>query len=61
MISRRLLLVPALLAAGFLAACGDNDDKVLTKVFVAPPWTGDETFEYNLLIEDDSVYGTCVL
>ncbi len=61
MISRRLLLVPALLAAGFLAACGDTDDKVLTKVFVAPPWTSDETFEYNLVIEDDSVYGTCVL
>ena len=56
-----LILASAVLFAGAVAGCGGGEDKVLTKVFVAPPWATDETNEYNLVIEDGSVYGTCVL
>ncbi|MBK9545854.1 MAG: DUF3108 domain-containing protein [Dehalococcoidia bacterium] len=56
-----LILASAVLFAAAVAGCGGGEDKVLTKVFVAPPWATDETNEYNLVIEDGSVYGTCVL
>ena len=56
-----LILASAVLFAGAVAGCGGGEDKVLTKVFVAPPWATDETNEHNLVVEGGSVYGTCVL
>ncbi len=44
-----------------LAGCASNDEKPLTKVFVHAPWTASESAEYNLVIEDDQIYGTCTL
>ena len=62
MISAR---VASLLLAGTLAvalsSCAGSNDRTLSKVFVAPPWTGDERNEYNLIDEGGELYGTCVL
>lgn len=62
MISARIAL---LLLAGSLAvalsSCAGSNDRTLTKVFVSPPWTGDERNEYNLIDEGGDLYGTCVL
>jgi hypothetical protein len=60
LILRTALLSTAVLAAT-LAACGGDADRPITRIFLAPPWTADETAEYNLVIEDDEIYGTCVL
>lgn len=43
------------------ASCGGGAERTLTKVFVAPPWTEDESLEYRLLAERDEEYGKCVL
>lgn len=62
MISAR---IASLLLAGSLAvalsSCAGSNDRTLSKVFVAPPWTGDERNEYNLIDEGGELYGTCVL
>lgn len=62
MISPRIAL---LLLAGSLAvaltSCAGSSDRTLSKVFVAPPWTGDERNEYVLIDEGGDLYGTCVL
>lgn len=62
MISAR---IASLLLAGSLAvvlsSCAGSNDRTLSKVFVAPPWTGDERNEYNLIDEGGNLYGTCVL
>jgi hypothetical protein len=61
LIGRRVLLATAVTAA-FFAACGGEADRELSKVFVAPPWTADETYSYRLTrVEDDEPYGDCVL
>ncbi|NJD66031.1 MAG: DUF3108 domain-containing protein [Chloroflexi bacterium] len=44
-----------------LSSCAGSNDRTLSKVFVAPPWTGDEHNEYNLIDEGGDLYGTCVL
>lgn len=43
------------------ASCGGQSERTLTKVFVAPPWTEDESAEYRLLAERDEEYGKCIL
>ena len=43
------------------ASCGGQSEKTLTRVFVAPPWTEDESLEYRLLAERDEVYGKCAM
>jgi hypothetical protein len=43
------------------AACSGGDDVRVERVFTAPPWTGDETYHYNLLDSGGDLYGTCVL
>ena len=56
------LLAPALLAAGLVAACGSDEEKEISKVFQAPPWSSDESFQYRLFrVEDDEPYGDCGL
>lgn len=47
--------------AATAASCGGQTERTLTKVFVAPPWTEDESFEYRLLAERDEEYGKCIL
>lgn len=56
-----LPLSAAVAAAAFLPPCAGGSERTLTKVFVAPPWTGDERHEYRLLDEGEDLYGTCVL
>jgi len=47
------------LAATLLAACGGGgDDRVLSFVFEAAPWSN-EQLDYQLLNERDEIYGTC--
>ena len=54
--------MPALLAAGLIVACSGTDERPLTKVFVSPPWTVDESNHYLLhRTEDAEVYGECTL
>ncbi len=57
-------LIPALAAiavAVALSACASDDEKPISRVFAGPPWTASEANEYNLVIEDDEIYGTCTL
>lgn len=55
-------MAPALLLAGMLAACGSDEEKQISKVFEAPAWQGEESFDYRLLrVEDDEPYGECTL
>lgn len=62
MILKRIVLVPALLAAILLVACSDSGDRQISKVFVAPPWTSDESNRYSLnRTEDGQTYGECTL
>ena len=56
------MLAPAIALAGILAACDGDNDRELSKVFVAPPWTGEESYLYRLSrVEDDEPYGECTL
>jgi hypothetical protein len=54
-------LMCAAAGAILLSSCASNDEKTLTKVFVSAPWTTNESNEYNLVIENDQLYGTCTL
>lgn len=54
-------LAAAAAIAALLSSCAGGSDRTLTKVFVAPPWTGDERNEYRLLDEGEDLYGTCIL
>lgn len=61
---KSLRTIPVLLGlalALFLSSCAGSDDRTLTKVFVGPPWTGDERNEYDLIDEGGDLYGKCVL
>ncbi len=51
----------ALTGAVLFSACASNDERTLSKVFVRAPWIANETNEYNLVIENDELYGTCTL
>ena len=42
------------------ASC-TSSDPVISKVFKAPPWTGNEELHYDLRDEGGAVYGSCVL
>lgn len=64
MTRKLLFLLPALMAAGLVAACGGGgDEKIISKVFEGPPpWTTDETNVYRLArTEDGEEYGECTL
>lgn len=53
-------MVPALLLAGLVAGCESDEEKPISKVFEAPPWEQDESFDYLLTrVEDDEPYGNC--
>lgn len=56
-----ILLVCAAAGALLLSSCASSDDKTLTKVFSHVPWTANESNEYNLVIENNELYGTCTL
>jgi hypothetical protein len=56
-----LPLSAAVATAALLSSCAGGPERTLSKVFVAPPWTGDERHEYRLLDEGEDLYGTCVL
>lgn len=59
MMLRRLpVLVPVLLSGLFLFACGSEEVGDTEKIFVAPVWTGSETFEYELYERELSGYCT---
>ena len=55
-----ILALIAAATAVVVGACGGGDDPVLSKVFVAPTWTGDERLIYRIRERDD-VRGECVL
>lgn len=56
------LLVPAVAAAALLtAACGSSEEPPAERVFLGPPWTGDERYTYDLLASGREPYGICVL
>jgi len=59
---KRSILWLAALATLLLVACSGDEEKQLTEVFVAPPWTSDEnnTFALNRT-EDGKPYGECTL
>ena len=59
--TRVFALTCALAGAVLLSSCASNDEKTLTKVFVHVPWTANESNEYNLVIENDQLYGSCTL
>jgi len=62
LISARIsLLLAAASLAVILSSCAGSNDRTLSKVFVAPPWTGDERNEYDLTDEAGDLYGKCVL
>jgi len=60
-ISPKFLLLLGLALAPLISSCAGPDDRALSKVFVSPPWTGDERSEYNLIDEGGELYGQCVL
>jgi hypothetical protein len=58
----RFALPLAAAAAGLaLAACGGDGGDASNKVFVAPPWNGEETLTYSLEQEGVNNEATCVL
>jgi hypothetical protein len=54
-------LAGGLVTAALLSSCADDSEKQLSQVFVHVPWTASESSEYNLVIEDNQIYGTCTL
>lgn len=55
-------IATAALLAGLVAGCGEDEEVAISKVFVAPPWTANESYEYVLSrAEDGEEYGTCTL
>lgn len=57
-----MLLAPAFVVVAALAACGSDEEKQISKVFVAPPWPAEESLEYRLArTEDDEEYGSCTI
>jgi hypothetical protein len=59
--TRRLTAIFVFAAGLTAASCGGDDDRALSRVFTAPPWTGDERNTYRLVDEGGDLYGTCVL
>lgn len=59
--TRRLFLLLGTAVALLVASCGGQSERTLTKVFVSPPWTEDERYEYRLLAERGAEYGKCIL
>ena len=58
----RFALPLAAASAGLvIAACGGDGGDESNKVFVAPPWTGEETLTYSLEQEGVDNEATCVL
>lgn len=59
---RSLILVTGSAALlTFAAACSGGSDVRVARVFVAPPWTGNETYHYNLIDSGGDKYGACDL
>lgn len=53
-----------LVAGGLLAlasACSGGAATRYDRIFQAPPWTGPETYRYNLLDQGGHLYGACTL
>lgn len=59
--TRSTFALCVLAGALLLSSCASNDQKTLSKVFVHVPWTANESNEYNLVVENDALYGTCTL
>ena len=57
---RFLMGALAVCAVALFAACGDEENARSTKVFEAPPWTGQETMTYRLSFRGEDP-GTCTL
>lgn len=55
------LAAVALLGALALVACTGDDDKATQRVFAAPPWTGQESYNYALSQPGSDSPGTCTL
>ena len=43
------------------SACGGSSQTRYDRVFQSPPWTGPESYQYNLLDQGGHLYGTCTL
>lgn len=57
-----ILSAAAAAIAFFATACGGGDtSNASAPVFEAPPWTGNETYTYQLSRRDENDAGTCVL
>lgn len=56
------LILPTAAAAALFAGCtAGNDTPPAERVFLGPPWQGNETYTYDLLASGRDPYGTCVL
>ena len=55
------ILVVVALTLLLAAACDSGSDPPLSKVFKASPWTGQETYSYELLDQGNNLTGTCDL
>jgi uncharacterized protein DUF3108 len=60
-LSRRVVSLFALIALPFCALACSGSTPQLSHVFVAPPWQGAESYNYNLLDQGNNLTGTCVL
>ncbi|GIW12854.1 MAG: hypothetical protein KatS3mg062_0293 [Tepidiforma sp.] len=58
---RILFTIPAALAAALFSACAGTESYPAERVFLGPPWTGDERYIYDLLASGRDPYGTCIL
>ncbi|WP_322818567.1 DUF3108 domain-containing protein [Tepidiforma sp.] len=58
---KNLLILPVLVAATFAGCTSGSDSPPAERVFLGPPWQGNETFTYDLLASGRDPYGTCVL
>lgn len=58
---RSVFLGGSIAAILLLGACSGSDDVRVARVFVSPPWTGNETYHYNLIDSGGEIYGACEL
>lgn len=58
---RHVIAAATAVAALTLAGCTSTTEPKAERVFLGPPWTGNERFTYDLLASGREPYGTCIL
>lgn len=58
---QNLLVLPVLFAGIVTGCAAGSKTPPAERVFLGPPWQGNETFTYDLLASGRDPYGTCVL